>query len=70
VAVKSWSYGFWAIIFLIKCLPRLVKLSGRLVLWGARTGEDFDRLLENPLFEREWASLLREMEAFQNLHHV
>ena len=62
--MKRLRSSFWAVIFILSVMPRLLKLSGRLVLWGARSGEETDRMLETSLFKKEWDSIKAEMDIY------
>lgn len=58
----------WAVICMIRTMPRLLVLSSRLILWGCEGDEDVDRLLHTSLFKREWEAIALEMESFMARH--
>lgn len=60
--------NFWVAVAIFRMLPRLTRLCGRLVLWGARSNEDADRLLESSLFKREWEAIQAEAVEYVQAH--
>ncbi len=55
---------FWTVIAILRMLPRMSRLCGRLVLWGARSGEEIDRMLETSLFKTEWDAIHADTEEY------
>ena len=54
-------------VWLVRRRPALWHFCGRLVLWGARNGEDMDRMVESELFRREWDELREDMRSHLKL---
>jgi hypothetical protein len=59
---------FWALVFIAQNMPRLFRLACRMSLWGARSSEQIDQMLETSLFQYEWETIKAEMETFQRRH--
>lgn len=66
--IEEIMFRFWFAVAVVRFTPRMMRFTGRLALWGARSREDMRRLEQTSLFKADYDALKYDIVEFVCRH--